>query len=492
MMEPIPIYKGDNTDAFGTRTICITLKTEVGLDGATAKFSLLSFSKSFPNADVLAKKFTFSIPSDKTAGFPLGLVFGKLVLTDSSGRTMTAACNIPFRVMLANGALSGGCVQVCTAEFDVLVEMGVDYSLAYNKPTINGIEVCGDRSGRDYGLNKILDFSDKERYAVGDQVIHGFRIFVCKTEITEPGAWDADKWDELGASELAKSAVHYVEDTGKSEAEKAQARKNIGAASAADIDEAVAKVEEAVAAAITEETDRATKAEQANADAITAEVDRATKAEKANAAAITAETARAKEAESASDSAKRDKTDLKVYGHYLQIYVTRVDDYNFYENPIYAGDGNEGAVTIELPLLTGPNGKQEKPNRMTIYVQYDEKADKVTFVSGEMESWYVPDPETGSEPSYQRVDLNPDDQMVDFINGDSSSGSTFQTYFYDNAGDGTYNYEMFGVEIKATFTGAPRELTDTLAKSSELLRLYVNSAGELFADADSVEAEEEG
>lgn len=253
MMEPIPIYKGDNTDAFGTRTICITLKTEVALEGATAKFSLLSFSKTFPNSDVLAKKFTFSIPSDKTAGFPLGLLFGKLVLTDSSGRTMTAACNIPFRVMLANGALTGGCVQVCTPTFDVLVEMGVDYSLAYNKPTINGIEVCGDRKGKDYGLNRILDFSEKETYAVGDQVIHEYRIFTCKTEVAEPGAWDAGMWDELGASELAKSAVHYVEDAGKTEEEKGQARKNIGAASAADL---------------TDEADRAKKAEGGNADAI--------------------------------------------------------------------------------------------------------------------------------------------------------------------------------------------------------------------------------
>ncbi len=255
MMEPIPIYKGDNTDAFGTRTICITLKTEVALEGATAKFSLLSFSKTFPNSDVLAKKFTFSIPSDKTAGFPLGLLFGKLVLTDSSGRTMTAACNIPFRVMLANGALTGGCVQVCTPTFDVLVEMGVDYSLAYNKPTINGIEVCGDRKGKDYGLNRILDFSEKETYAVGDQVIHEYRIFTCKTEVAEPGAWDAGKWDELGASELAKSAVHYVEDAGKTEEEKRQARKNIGAASTADL---------------TEEASRAQKAEGVNADAISA------------------------------------------------------------------------------------------------------------------------------------------------------------------------------------------------------------------------------
>lgn len=260
MMEPIPIYKGDNTDAFGTRTICITLKTEVALEGATAKFSLLSFSKTFPNSDVMAKKFTFSIPSDKTAGFPLGLLFGKLVLTDSSGRTMTAACNIPFRVMLANGALTGGCVQVCTPTFDVLVEMGVDYSLAYNKPTINGIEVCGDRKGKDYGLNRILDFSEKETYAVGDQVIHEFRIFACKAEVSEPGAWDAGKWDELGASELAKSAVHYVEDAGKTEEEKGQARKNIGAASSAELTK--------LSGELSAEVTRAQKAEGANAGAI--------------------------------------------------------------------------------------------------------------------------------------------------------------------------------------------------------------------------------
>ncbi len=235
MMEPIPIYKGDNTDAFGTRTICITLKTEVSLVGATAKFSLLSFSQSFPNSDVLAKKFTFSIPAETTRGFPLGLLFGKLVLTDSSGRTMTAACNIPFRVMLANGAMAGGCVQVRTPAFDVLVEMGVDYALAYNKPTINGVEVCGDREGRDYGLNRILDFSEASVYAVGDQVIHESRIFACKHPVAEPGAWDADKWDELGASELAKSAVHYIEDAGKTEEEKKQARKNIDAASTGDV-----------------------------------------------------------------------------------------------------------------------------------------------------------------------------------------------------------------------------------------------------------------
>lgn len=236
MMEPIPIYRGDNTDAFGVRTICITLKTEVSLDGATAKFTLLSFTRSFTSSEVQSKRFTFSIPAEKTAGFPLGVLFGKLVLTDSSGRTMTAACNIPFRVMLANGALTGGCARVCTPTFDVLVEMGVDYSLAYNKPTINGIEVCGDKAGKDYGLNRILDFSEESAYSVGDQVMHGFRLYSCIEEIPEPGAWDAGKWTEMGASELAKSAVHYVEDAGKTEEEKAQARKNIGAASGKDLE----------------------------------------------------------------------------------------------------------------------------------------------------------------------------------------------------------------------------------------------------------------
>ena len=236
MMKPITIYKGNDSDAFDGQTICIKLKTDMSLLGATARFSLMSFSKVFTADETASKEFTVSLDASTTAAFPLGLVFGKLTLFDKDERVMTVACNIPFDVKLARGLITPGFVSLTTSNAEVTVELGVDYSLVYNKPKINGVEVYGDRTGRAYELNKILDYSEETVYNIGDQVVHGSRLFSCIAKIAEPEEWNAAHWTELGASELAKSAVHYIEDAGKTEEEKGQARKNIGAASQSALD----------------------------------------------------------------------------------------------------------------------------------------------------------------------------------------------------------------------------------------------------------------
>lgn len=41
------------------------------------------------------------------------------------------------------------------------------------------------------------EFSESKTYAVGDYVEHSNAVYVCKTAITTPGAWDSSKWEEI-------------------------------------------------------------------------------------------------------------------------------------------------------------------------------------------------------------------------------------------------------------------------------------------------------
>lgn len=154
--KPITIFKGDDSTAFGVRTINVKLSTDLDLTNATAKFDLLSYHKSF-NAEATATKvFSVEFSAEETKKLPIGVVYGNLRIFDSEGKVLTAACHIPFEVRYPGR--EGSCdwkKYGCPVSVEVF--LGIDYKFVFNKPTINGVPVVGDKDAHDYGIAKLSD-----------------------------------------------------------------------------------------------------------------------------------------------------------------------------------------------------------------------------------------------------------------------------------------------------------------------------------------------
>jgi len=115
--KPIELFRGDDTDAFGLRTITIKLSGDLDLTNAKAKFILLGYKKewnSIPSSGIL----TMSMTSAETQALPLGPCFGVLNLFDGT-KKLTVANTIPFFV---TNKVIGSPAQ----EYDLHVTLSVD------------------------------------------------------------------------------------------------------------------------------------------------------------------------------------------------------------------------------------------------------------------------------------------------------------------------------------------------------------------------------
>lgn len=99
--KPIVIFRGDNTAAFDLRTIKILLTGDLDLSHATAKFTLLNFTKSWTTEEVATGELSIVFDSAQTKAFALGPQTGTLRLFDMSTgtpRQLTVVNKIPFFV----------------------------------------------------------------------------------------------------------------------------------------------------------------------------------------------------------------------------------------------------------------------------------------------------------------------------------------------------------------------------------------------------------
>ena len=98
---PIVIFRGDNTAAFDLRTIRILLTGDLDLSHATAKFTLLDFSKTWTEQEVATGELSIVFTAEQTKAFALGPQTGTLRLYDMSTgtpRQLTIVNKIPFFV----------------------------------------------------------------------------------------------------------------------------------------------------------------------------------------------------------------------------------------------------------------------------------------------------------------------------------------------------------------------------------------------------------
>lgn len=132
--KPIVIFRGDNTAAFDLRTITILLTGDLDLSHATARFTLLDFSKTWTEQEVATGELNIVFTAEQTKAFALGPQTGTLRLYDMSTgtpRQLTVVNKIPFFITNrvcemdsqsyeADVCVSGG--DVIHVEFNVGVE----------------------------------------------------------------------------------------------------------------------------------------------------------------------------------------------------------------------------------------------------------------------------------------------------------------------------------------------------------------------------------
>lgn len=229
----ITIYKGDDSTAFGVRKIRIVLDSSIPMEGATACFKFYSFCRSFTAEEVADNNMVVEFSRDETATLPPGRAYASFKLFDSEDRVMTASSRIPMLVKLGGApAVFDNRGIVVDSEVAVIrVAVDIDYALLTNLPKVNGVVITGDRLGRDYGLNRIPDYSNRMTYSVGDQCVYGKTLYSCKTAIAVPEEWNPEHWEMFIVKVTDVDAVHYTTDVGRTDAEKEAARQNLGAAS---------------------------------------------------------------------------------------------------------------------------------------------------------------------------------------------------------------------------------------------------------------------
>lgn len=161
LIKPITIFKGDDSDAFNIRTITINLKN-VGeaLAGATASFKLLSFKQDFTKEQVATGHLTLTFSSALTKSLPLGEIFGSLTFFDSNNKVLVGANHIPFKVKLPGGSYDNGYCRLLCRDYEIEINVGVDYNAVFNKPTINGVALSGDLTSKDLGLASSADLEE--------------------------------------------------------------------------------------------------------------------------------------------------------------------------------------------------------------------------------------------------------------------------------------------------------------------------------------------
>lgn len=162
-LTPIHIFRGDDTSAFGLRTLTIKLTGDLDLTNATAKFTLLGFSKVWTNAETRTGELTMSFSRADTEKFPLGPQFGTLRLYDINGATdeslgkrLTVVNTIPFEV-------TNRVFGAPTEEYNINVALSVDTEINITFTTTGSESEWGrDPSGKfltpiDPTITKVLN-----------------------------------------------------------------------------------------------------------------------------------------------------------------------------------------------------------------------------------------------------------------------------------------------------------------------------------------------
>lgn len=166
-MNKILIHKGDCTIfAECQKFLTFNIKTSLDLTGWTAKFVLGWITKEIE--DISSKQFEIILSSEDTKQLRLGDHCGSIILKDSNGNIKTITNTIPFEVTYE-------VVENEYQEIDLSIpeSSGVDLTLRVGSvgsggvtsyehlsglPKINNVELVGNKSLKDLGIQPIGDY----------------------------------------------------------------------------------------------------------------------------------------------------------------------------------------------------------------------------------------------------------------------------------------------------------------------------------------------
>lgn len=161
----IYIHKNDST-VFADQEKFLTfhIKTNYDLTGWKAEFCLCSVKKNID--DISAKTFEVILSAKDTSKLWIGKPYGELRLIDAKGNIKTIANNIPFCVtkdIVENEAQTIDLDIPESAEISVCVSYQSaagtsNYEHLENKPSINGVELKGDKSLDELGIQPKGDY----------------------------------------------------------------------------------------------------------------------------------------------------------------------------------------------------------------------------------------------------------------------------------------------------------------------------------------------
>ena len=91
----IPIYYGDDTDFHNRTFVTVSIDTTMDLSGMTATLYLGQLKKDY---SIVNNGFEIKLSSNETKTLPLGELYGRISLFDSSNRRRTISSEVPFFV----------------------------------------------------------------------------------------------------------------------------------------------------------------------------------------------------------------------------------------------------------------------------------------------------------------------------------------------------------------------------------------------------------
>lgn len=144
----IVLFCGDDSNFVGNQTIFIELETD--LDTTGCKAHLKYISKTFTwNAIPEDKRLELVFSAEETKAMPLGDWDAELWLEDAQGRRRTVSNQIRIRV---TKSVEDAYWSEDPQSIKASIGNAFDYNNAYNKPTLNGVVIEGNKTSEDYHI----------------------------------------------------------------------------------------------------------------------------------------------------------------------------------------------------------------------------------------------------------------------------------------------------------------------------------------------------
>ena len=144
----IVLFCGDDSNFVGNQTIFIELETDIDTTGCKAHLKYIS--KTFTwNAIPEDKRLELVFSAEETKAMPLGDWDAELWLEDAHGRRRTVSNQIRIRV---TKSVEDAYWSEDPQSIKASIGNAFDYNNAYNKPTLNGVVIEGNKTTEDYHI----------------------------------------------------------------------------------------------------------------------------------------------------------------------------------------------------------------------------------------------------------------------------------------------------------------------------------------------------